>query len=144
MGRSHVEDVRALAEAVADASHWAAAASNWNSLVALLISIAGHKVSAGMIERILAKPASPSGPALTATGLRLDEDAIKADPSRALWLYAQMAAAGQTVYSAARPRPRPPSTLRLSGRRSPVPPPLPLHSTDPRFRQTILPLTSRH
>jgi len=56
-------------------------------------------VSAGTIERILGKPASPSGPALTATGLRLDEDAIKADPSRALWLYAQMAAAGQTVYS---------------------------------------------
>ncbi len=52
-----------------------------------------------MIERILGKPASPSGPALTATGLRLDEDAIKADPSRALWLYAQMAAAGQAVYS---------------------------------------------
>jgi hypothetical protein len=77
----------------------AAAASNWNSLVALLTSMAGHKVSAGTIERILGKPASPSGPALTETGLRLDEDAIKADPAQALWLYAQMVAAGQTVYS---------------------------------------------
>jgi two-component system, oxyanion-binding sensor len=40
-----------------------------------------------------------SGPALAATGLRIDEGAIKADPAQALWLYAQMAAAGQTVYS---------------------------------------------
>jgi hypothetical protein len=29
-----------------------------------------------------------SGPALAATGLRIDEDAIKADPAQALWLYA--------------------------------------------------------
>ncbi len=97
--RSHVEDVRALAEAVADASRWAAAASNWNSLVALLKSTAGHNVSAQTIETILGKPASPSGLALRATGLRLDELAIKAEPAQALWLYAQMVASGQSSYS---------------------------------------------
>jgi hypothetical protein len=56
-------------------------------------------VSPWTIERVLDNPASASGPALAETGLRLDEDAIKADPGQALWLYAQMAAAGQTIYS---------------------------------------------
>jgi ABC-type nitrate/sulfonate/bicarbonate transport system substrate-binding protein len=97
--RSHGDDVRALAAAVGDASRWAAAPGNRNSLVTLLTSTAWQDVSPWTIERVLANPASASGPALAATGLRLDEDAIKADPAQALWLYAQMAAAGQTVYS---------------------------------------------
>ena len=48
---------------------------------------------------VLADPTSTSGPAVVETGLQLDEDAIKADPAQALWLYAQMVAAGQTIYS---------------------------------------------
>ncbi len=97
--RSHGDDVRALAGAVGDASRWAAAPGNRNSLVTLLTSTAWQDVSPRTIERVVDNPASTSGPALAATGLRLDDDAIKADPARALWLYAQMAAAGQTVYS---------------------------------------------
>jgi two-component system, oxyanion-binding sensor len=98
--RSHGDEVRALTEAVGDASRWAAAAGNRDALVALLTNTAGQDVSARTIERILeSPPASPSGPALSETGLRLGEDAIKADPAQALWLYAQMVAAGQTVYS---------------------------------------------
>jgi ABC-type nitrate/sulfonate/bicarbonate transport system substrate-binding protein len=97
--RSHRDDVRALAGAVVDASRWAAAPGNRNSLVTLLTSTAWQDVSPWTIERVLADPASTSRPALAATGLRLDEDAIKADPAQALWLYAQMVAAGQTVYS---------------------------------------------
>jgi len=98
--RSYKKDVSALAEAVGDASRWATEPSNWNSLVELLASTAGHRVTASMIEQILESPAAPSaGPALAASGLRLDEDAIKADPAQALWLYTQMVAAGQTVYS---------------------------------------------
>ncbi len=97
--RSHGDEVRALAGAVGDASRWAAAPGNRNSLVTLLTSTAWQDVSPWTIERVLANPASASGPALAATGLRLDEDAIKADPAQALWLYTQMVAAGQTVYS---------------------------------------------
>jgi ABC-type nitrate/sulfonate/bicarbonate transport system substrate-binding protein len=97
--RSNGDDVRALTEAVGDASRWAAAPSNRDALAALLANIEGQDVSARTIERVLESPASPSGPARSETGLRLGEDAIKADPAQALWLYAQMAAAGQTVYS---------------------------------------------
>jgi len=97
--RSHGDDVRALTEAVGDASRWAVAPSNRDALVALLTLTVGQDVSARTMERALESPASPSGPARSATGLRLDEDAIKADPAQALWLYAQMVAAGQTVYS---------------------------------------------
>ncbi len=97
--RSHGDDLRALAAAVGDASRWAAAPGNRNSLVTLLTSTAWPDVSPWTIERVLSNPASASGPALAATGLRLDEGAIKADPAQALWLYTQMVAAGQTVYS---------------------------------------------
>ena len=97
--RSHGDDVRALTEAVGDASRWAVTPSNRDALVALLTLSVGQDVSARAIEKALESPASPSGPARSATGLRLDEDAIKADPAQALWLYAQMVAAGQTVYS---------------------------------------------
>jgi two-component system, oxyanion-binding sensor len=97
--RTYKQEVSALAEAIGDASRWATAPSNRSSLVTLLTSTAGPDVTAVTIERILDYPASPSGPALVATGLRLDEDAIKADPAQALWLYAQMVAAGQIAYS---------------------------------------------
>ena len=96
---SHKEEVSALAEAVGDASRWAASPSNRSSLVTLLTSTAGKDVTAAMLERILDTPASTSGSALLSSGLRLDEDAIKADPAQALWLFAQMVAAGQTTYS---------------------------------------------
>jgi two-component system, oxyanion-binding sensor len=72
--QSHEEDVRALAQAVADASRWAAAPGNRNSLIKLLVSVAGHKVSEQIIERILSKDACLPGPVLAANGLRLDED----------------------------------------------------------------------
>jgi hypothetical protein len=55
-------------------------------------------VSPWTIERVLANPASTSGPAVAAAGLRLDEVAIKADRAQALWLYAQMVEVGQ-IYS---------------------------------------------
>lgn len=97
--RSHEDEVRALAGAVGDASRWAAVPGNRNSLRTLLTSTAWQDVSPWTIERVFANPAFTSGPALVETGLRLDEDAINADPAQALWLYAQMVAAGQTVYS---------------------------------------------
>jgi ABC-type nitrate/sulfonate/bicarbonate transport system substrate-binding protein len=110
---SHKEEVSALAEAVGDASRWAASPSNRSSLVTLLTSTAGKDVIAAMLERILDTPASTSGGALVASGLRLDEDAIKADPAQALWLFAQMVAAGQTTYSdALAEKQRPPSMRR--------------------------------
>ena len=98
--RSHKDEVSALVHAIGDASRWAASPSNrssprlrcsWRRL--------GKTLQPLTIERVLANPASTSGPALAATGLRLDEDAIKASPAQALWLYAQMVAAGQTAYS---------------------------------------------
>src|ERR1700720_2241019 len=85
--RAHGDDVRGLAGAVGDASRWAAAPGNRNSLVTLLTSTAWQDVSPCTIERVLANPASPSGPALAATGLRIDGDAIKADPAHALRMY---------------------------------------------------------
>jgi two-component system, oxyanion-binding sensor len=97
--RSHGGAVRALTEAIGDASRWAVAPSNRDALVALLKLTVGQDLSARTMERVLESPASASGPARSATGLRLDEDAIKADPAQALWLYAQMVAAGQTAYS---------------------------------------------
>ena len=136
--------VRALAGAVGDASRWAAAPGNRNSLVTLLTSTAWQDVSPWTIERVLANPASPSGPALAATGLRIDEDAIKADPAQALWLYAQMVAAGQTVYSRVQAEAAAAVYAPALGPPISAPPPLPLHSTVPRFRQMILLLTSWH
>ncbi|MCI0736987.1 MAG: ABC transporter substrate-binding protein, partial [Beijerinckiaceae bacterium] len=47
------DDLRALAEAVGDASRWASDASNRNALVTLLASTAGHNVRPGTIETIL-------------------------------------------------------------------------------------------
>jgi ABC-type nitrate/sulfonate/bicarbonate transport system substrate-binding protein len=65
--RSHGDDVRALVGAVGDASRWAAAPGNRNSLVTLLTSTAWQDVSPWTIERVLANPASTSGPPLAAT-----------------------------------------------------------------------------
>ena len=96
---SHEREISALAEAVADASRWAAVPGNRSALVTLLANTAEHAVSTATIDSILDTPGSPSGTALAATGLRLDEEAIKADPAQALWLFAQMVAAGQTDYS---------------------------------------------
>ena len=97
--RSHKEEVGALVEAIGGASRWASSPSNRNALVTLLTATAGQDVPAATIERILGYPASPSASPLVATGLRLDEEAIKASPIQALWLYAQMVAAGQITYS---------------------------------------------
>ncbi len=97
--QAHPEDVHALAESIADASRWAMTASNRSALVALLTNMTEPGVSAETIDKVLGDESSAPGAAQAATGLRLDEDAIKADPARALWLYAQMVAAGQTAYS---------------------------------------------
>ncbi|MGQ0444900.1 MAG: CmpA/NrtA family ABC transporter substrate-binding protein, partial [Beijerinckiaceae bacterium] len=70
--RSHGDEVRALAGAVGDASRWAVAAGNRNSLRTLLTSAVWQGVSPWTIERVLANLASTSGPALVETGLRLD------------------------------------------------------------------------
>ncbi|MCI0466339.1 MAG: ABC transporter substrate-binding protein [Beijerinckiaceae bacterium] len=97
---THQGELTALAAAVGDASRWASGPSNRSALITLLASAAGHDVTPGTIERILGGPVpAPPGSALAAAGLRLDEDAIKADPAQALWLFAQMAAAGQAPYS---------------------------------------------
>ena len=142
--RSHGDDVRALAGAVDDASRWAAAPGNRNSLRTLLTSTAWQDMSPWTIERVLADPTSTSGPAVVETGLQLDEDAIKADPPRRSGSTPRWWRPARPSIRRSRPRPPQPSTLRLSGRRFRAPPPLPLHSTVPRFRQTILLLTSWH
>jgi len=86
--------------------------------VTLLTSTAGKDVTAAMLERILDTPASTSGSALVASGLRLDEDAIKADPAQALWLFAQMVAAVRPPTRTPLPKQRP----RLcAGSRAPIP-----------------------
>ena len=100
--RSNKEDVVALAQAIDDASRWATAPGNRSAFVTLLANVAGQGVTFAAIERILDTPGSLPGPAPAATGLRLDEDAIKAGPAQALWLYAQMVAARQIAYSNAR------------------------------------------
>lgn len=97
--QAHPEEVRSLAQSIAEASRWAGNAGNRSALVTLLTSMTEPGVSAETIDQVLGAKASASGPAQVATGLRLDEGAIKADPARALWLYAQMVAAGQTTYS---------------------------------------------
>ena len=97
--RSHKQEAGSLVEAIGGASRWASSPSNRNALVTLLTATAGQDVPAATIERILGYPASPSASPLVATGLRLDEEAIKASPIQSLWLYAQMVAAGQIAYS---------------------------------------------
>ncbi|WOJ91028.1 CmpA/NrtA family ABC transporter substrate-binding protein [Methylocapsa polymorpha] len=98
---SNAADVRALAEAVGEASMWATDAANRKALAALLASVSEPGVSAETIAHILEDPIAASGPVVAAAGLRLDPAAIKAHRSHALWLFAQMVAAGQVAYSPA-------------------------------------------
>jgi two-component system, oxyanion-binding sensor len=94
---SHEKEVVALVDAIGGAARWIADPSNQGPLITQLTHVAGHAITQATMERILGNLAS--GPALAATGLRLDEESIKADPAQALWLFAQMVAAGQTAYS---------------------------------------------
>lgn len=98
---AHREEVHALADAISDASRWTSSPDNRDALVALLTGIVGQDVPDRTIERSLDTVSAASGSGLAATGLRLDEESIKADPAQALWIYAQMVAAGQTDYTAA-------------------------------------------
>lgn len=90
----HENDVRALAGAIGEAARWAGAAQNRPSLIKILTSVAGESVSEEAIATVLDGP-----PGTRFGGLRLDEAAIEASPKHALWLLAQMAAAGQCTYS---------------------------------------------
>ncbi len=99
--RSHADEVRALAEAIRDASLWAADATNMAELIDLLSAAAGSGVTAELIGRFLARPESRQSPPVATMGLRLDPGAIVADRAHALWLFAQMVAAGQTAYEPA-------------------------------------------
>lgn len=99
--RSNEADVRALAAAIGDASRWAADAANRPALLALLTDVAEPGVSAEVIAKILADPEPTAGSAGAATGLRLDPAAIIAHRSHALWIFAQMVAAGQVAYAPA-------------------------------------------
>ncbi|WP_036260445.1 CmpA/NrtA family ABC transporter substrate-binding protein [Methylocapsa aurea] len=97
-------EASALAHAIGEASQWASEPSNRTALVVLLASVSEPGVSAETIDQILeSQPpehqAPPRVSAATATGLRLDPAAIAAHRSHALWLFAQMAAAGQVAYS---------------------------------------------
>ena len=85
---------------------------------------AGHNVSAAIIEAILADPAPRSGRGEAASGLRLDEGAIKADPSH----YGSMPRSWRQARLHIRIfllKARPQSTRPLSVRRFPILPLLP-------------------
>jgi NitT/TauT family transport system ATP-binding protein len=90
---AHAEEVHAIGDAIGEAARWAGERANRGSVAALLSEAAGPGVTPATIEPVLA------GGRGAGAGLRLDEAAIKADPAHALWLYAQMAAAGQCVFS---------------------------------------------
>ncbi len=96
--RTHEDEVRALAEAIRDASAWAADGVNNTALIALLATVADDGVTPAMIGHILAAPGSQRAPPVATMGLRLDPAAIVADRSHALWFFAQMVAAGQAAY----------------------------------------------
>ena len=99
--RSHGDEVRALAGAVGDASRWAAAPGNRNSLVTLLTSTAWQDVNPWTIERVIANPASPSGPALAArrATARRRCNQSQSRPGALALRPDEMVEAGQTVYS---------------------------------------------
>jgi NitT/TauT family transport system ATP-binding protein len=99
--RSHVAEVRALAEAIRDAAIWASDAANRRALIALLTAVAEFGVTTEMIGHILGAPEEPRVCPVATMGLRIDPAAIVADGSHALWLFAQMVAAGQTAYEPA-------------------------------------------
>jgi ABC-type nitrate/sulfonate/bicarbonate transport system substrate-binding protein len=98
---AHVDEVRALAGAIADASAWAVEAANRTELIDLLTSVAGVGVTPETIGHILEAPSAQRVSPVEAMGLRLDPSAIVADRSQALWLLAQMVAAGQVGYAPA-------------------------------------------
>lgn len=95
---SHADEVRALAEAIRDASAWAADPASKSELIGLLAAAAEPGVTADMIGHILEGPVSRQVPPVAAMGLRLDPSAVTADRSHALWLFAQMVTAGQAAY----------------------------------------------
>lgn len=99
--QSHLDEVRALAEAIRDASQWAADAANSAALIDVLAAVADPAVSPDMIGRILAAPVSRQLSPIETMGLRLDPGAIVVDGTQALWLLAQMVAAGQATYKPA-------------------------------------------
>lgn len=98
---SHPDEVRAMAEAIRDASEWAADAANKKALVGVLSAVAEYGVTPETIGEILEVPAEPRSFPVAAMGLRLDPGAIIADRSQALWLFAQMVAAGHLAYEPA-------------------------------------------
>jgi ABC-type nitrate/sulfonate/bicarbonate transport system substrate-binding protein len=99
--QSHADEVGALAEAIREASAWAAEATNKTDLIGLLASVSDSGVTTDMIGHILEAPGSRRGPPVATMGLRLDPGATALDRSHALWLFAQMVAAGQIVYGPA-------------------------------------------
>jgi NitT/TauT family transport system ATP-binding protein len=97
--RAHEDSVRAFAAAILDAAHFAAAPGNRGVLIPLLSRMAGQDISPEVIGEAFEDPEEPSRLPSAAAGLRIDEGAIRADPGHALWVYAQMVAAGQCPYS---------------------------------------------
>jgi ABC-type nitrate/sulfonate/bicarbonate transport system substrate-binding protein len=96
---AHADEVRALVAALAQASAWSNDASNRAELSDLLAAVAEPGVTSATMRDILEAPPSARGLPVAAMGLRLDQGAITADRSHALWLFAQMVAAGQVAYT---------------------------------------------
>jgi ABC-type nitrate/sulfonate/bicarbonate transport system substrate-binding protein len=96
--QSDTQVVRTLVEAIHDAAAWAVDPANTAALVGLLSSVAERGVTAETIAQILAPSGIHAGSPMVTMGLRLDPGALVADRSHALWLLAQMAAAGQASY----------------------------------------------
>jgi ABC-type nitrate/sulfonate/bicarbonate transport system substrate-binding protein len=97
----------ALTRALGDASSWIADAENIPDLAAILTEDAGDPASLETIGRILRGliRTDRGGSERQAPGyLKLTPDALTPNRTHALWLYAQMVAAGQTVYSEAQAR----------------------------------------
>lgn len=98
---TRAEEIHALAAAIHDASLWAADPASRAELVSLLAVVTDHGVTTETIAQILGVPAPRTGSPAVTMGLRLDPEAIVADGSHALWLYAHMVAAGQASYDPA-------------------------------------------
>jgi hypothetical protein len=85
-----------MAEAILDASVWSADPANTEALADVLSTLSDHGVTTAMIAQILT-PRESRKTAPAAMGLRLDPAALVADRAQALWILAQMIAAGQTA-----------------------------------------------
>jgi ABC-type nitrate/sulfonate/bicarbonate transport system substrate-binding protein len=96
--QSHLDQVRALAEAIHDASRFVADAAQGTASIDLLAAVADPGVTPDMIRHILSAPLSRRESPAATMGLRLDPGAIMADRAQALWLFAQMVAAGQATF----------------------------------------------